>query len=518
MKELKILATSDIHGFLVPWDFSKNRTFSGGLSRISTYLKNYDRENSILVDNGDMLQGNLLGMFNREEVHPGIVALNTMGYEVFNLGNHEFNIDTKLLKKITDNFNGATLMANIYHNGKRFFKPYTIIEKNGIKVGFIGINIPLIVEFEKLSGNLDGFEITDPAEELDRCIEELRGKTDALVGLFHMGLEDENSVKNSGILSISKNSKHFSLLDVIISGHVHSAMDSYNIGDVLVTCPGKYAECLLEIDLKFTGEGLDKSAHIIRMTEEIDGDKVLENAISRYKNALVKYSEEKVGYSICRETEMSVQLYESPIHRFLTEVMLYYSGADVVSFQIDQDESMMPRGVVRRHTIMNNYSYSGGEITNYRITGYQLKSYMEWSAEYFSFYDEARNLVILNKQRSNRKYSTNDFFGNILYEISIKNPPGSRVVFIKYLDGGPVKENDILTIGMNSYRMNKLITELPSFKENPPEEISTTAYIDSNGFERGTIQELCEKYFSLLPNRTWIDNEKIHWKIIELRN
>ncbi len=515
MKEIKILATSDIHGFLIPWDFSKNRSISRGMSKLSTLLKNYNREKTILVDNGDMLQGNLLDLFNLDTPHPGTIVLNSMGYSVFNLGNHEFNISTPRLKNIMENFKGATLMANIYKDGSRFFSPYSILTREGIKIAFIGLNIPLITEFERVSGNLEGFVVTDPAEELDRCLMEI-GDVDVVVGLFHMGMENENSVKNSGILDISKNSKYFNKLDIVIGGHVHKIQNT-NIDNTLVTFPGKYARGFTEITLKFMEDKLvEKSAEFIEVGEEVLSDVEIENKLKFYRDRLLEYSEKIVGYSRCKESNKYVQTYESPLHRFLTEVMLHYSGADIVSFQIDRDDAYMPNGTVYRHNIMNNYSYSGGEISNYTITGAQLKDYMEWACGYFSGFDNIKNTVILNPARANRKYSTNDFFGNILYKVSLKNPVGSRIISLSYLNGENIKDTDTLIIGMNSYRMNKLIVELESFKKNPPVQISTTAHVDSRGFERGTIQELCEKYLLQLPNKTWVDKEKVHWEIAEL--
>src|SRR5690606_11906858 len=93
--ELQILATSDLHGRFLPYDYALNQPdYSGSLAQVATIireLKSENPSNTILIDNGDTIQENLSHIFLDDAIHPMIFALNEMNYDVFVLGNHEFN-------------------------------------------------------------------------------------------------------------------------------------------------------------------------------------------------------------------------------------------------------------------------------------------------------------------------------------------------------------------------------------------------------------------------------------------
>lgn len=98
-----------------------------------------------------------------------------------------------------------------------------------------------------------------------------------------------------------------------------------------------------------------------------------------------------------------------------------------------------------------------GEITVYKVTGKDLKDYMEWAAGYFNSSRPGDVTVSFDKTRRASKYSTNDFFGGVKYEIDLTKPYGSRITNLRSIrTNKPIKTNDVMTLGMNAYRMEAL--------------------------------------------------------------
>ncbi|MDF2839964.1 MAG: yfkN, partial [Clostridia bacterium] len=151
-KTVTILGTSDMHGRIFPWEYATNTPDDdAGYALIQNLVKQEkaNNPNVILVDNGDTLQDNMAEIFNNDPVHPMINVMNYMGYDVWNLGNHEFNFGMDFLNKNIAAFNGATLAANIYkEDGSRFVNGYKIIEKDGVRVAIVGLIAPHVPTWE----------------------------------------------------------------------------------------------------------------------------------------------------------------------------------------------------------------------------------------------------------------------------------------------------------------------------------------------------------------------------------
>jgi hypothetical protein len=143
---LRIMETTDIHVHVFPYDYyATSRTTRWALPappRSSTIRA--EAGNSLLVDNGDFLQGNPMGDYmayqhgmKEGDVHPVIKAMNVLGYEAGTLGNHEFNYGLDYMFKVLAGANFPYVCANLTKgqlaanpkDDTLFFKPYTIVEK-----------------------------------------------------------------------------------------------------------------------------------------------------------------------------------------------------------------------------------------------------------------------------------------------------------------------------------------------------------------------------------------------------
>ena len=143
---LRILSTTDLHVHVHPYDYYADKPIDTvGLSRTATIINEVRAEstNSILVDNGDFLQGNPMGDYiayergmKEGDMHPVIQAMNVLGYDCGTLGNHEFNYGVEFMDKVISGANFPVVSSNFANKlgaGGRddnlFLKPYTILDK-----------------------------------------------------------------------------------------------------------------------------------------------------------------------------------------------------------------------------------------------------------------------------------------------------------------------------------------------------------------------------------------------------
>ena len=113
--QIQILATSDIHGKFVPFDYALNApSTSGSLAQIASQVNKIRTDNTILIDCGDAIHGNMSELFLKDSVHPMIQCFNAMNYDVWVTGNHEFNFGVDTLQNVASKFTGAFLCGNVY--------------------------------------------------------------------------------------------------------------------------------------------------------------------------------------------------------------------------------------------------------------------------------------------------------------------------------------------------------------------------------------------------------------------
>ncbi|KFM98576.1 bifunctional metallophosphatase/5'-nucleotidase [Bacillus clarus] len=529
---ITLLGTADIHGRFMPWDYALDgANMNGSLTQLHTVIKKVRQENpnTILLDAGDTIQGNSVELFNDQPQSPMMVAMNTMGYDAWAFGNHEFNFGLDILKKVSSQYKGKMLAGNIYkENGERFLPAYTIVEKDGIKIGIVGMNTPMISEFEKGTDHLAGLVVKNPVEETRKAIQELKGKVDAMVGVMHMGLENENGIPGTGVQDIANACPE---LSAIFAGHMHKLVKKEVVNGVLITEPDKYGTHISRIDLTFTKQNgkvvlKDKTATAISV-KNVDGttvlsDSALETTLTPFheyarKDANVVVAQLK-GKNLVPENEIkdipSVQVQETPLSDFFHEVMLYYSKADVVAHQIDNDYARLDIGPIKKKDIAYNYQYALGEITVYKVTGKDLKDYMEWAAGYFNSSRNGDVTVSFDKTRRASKYSTNDFFGGVKYEIDLTKPYGSRIKNLRSIrTNKPIKLNDGMTLGMNAYRMEALQAKGGALEGRKFEQVWSSKQENAFGETGGTIRNLAITYLKDVKKGVYTPKIMHNWEI-----
>ena len=530
---IKLLGTSDIHGRVVPWSYGADvEDKSGSYAQIATYVKDVRKNNKnvVLVEVGDAIQDNQVDVFAKDKKyykdHPIPKVLNEMKYDVFVFGNHEFNFGMKALDEILKDIKAKKLTANFYHkkNDKRYIDATTIIEKDGVKLGIIGLSTPMSAKFEEDTGNLKDMKFTSPTEEARTQVEKLKAKgVDAIIVIAHMGIENENKIPDTGMRDVIN---AVDGIDVVIAGHMHKDVPSETIKNTLITEPHRYGTVVSEVDLTFDIND-KKEVKLVKKesktvpVKELEADKKIAEIYKPYHEKLRELNNVVIGQTenemVPQETKHGVSAAfsrDTGLSSFINDVEQHYSGADVVTFSFDHQKARMNKGDIKKKDIIFNYRYAGGDVTVYEMTGKQLKEYMEWSANYFDTIQPGDTEYRYNAERKKSKYVTYDIFGGVNYKIDLRNPQGSKIVGLTLADGKPVTDDMKLKVGMNSYRFAQLNGKggIWEGQQIPVLWESKVAM----GREKGTIQNMMIDYITNVKKGKIDGLSHNRWEIIGL--
>lgn len=242
---LRLLETTDLHVAVFAYDYfadAPNDTM--GLARTASIIEAIRAEagNAMLVDNGDLIQGNPMGDYyayerglQQGDIHPIVAAMNTLGYEAATLGNHEFNYGLDYLHRALEGADFPFVSANVVRgtlaadalSDDTYIAPYTIIEKElvdgaggkrTVKVGFIGFCPPQILTWD--AAHLTGkVEVRDIVETAKAYVPRMREEgADIIVALSHSGIaEDQGHGAENASLQLAA----VEGIDVVLTGHHH---------------------------------------------------------------------------------------------------------------------------------------------------------------------------------------------------------------------------------------------------------------------------------------------------------
>ncbi|ACS84626.1 bifunctional 2',3'-cyclic-nucleotide 2'-phosphodiesterase/3'-nucleotidase [Musicola paradisiaca] len=242
--DLRVLETTDLHSNMMDFDYYKDSaTDKFGLVRTASLIHAARQQvvNSVLVDNGDIIQGSPLGDYmaakglQKGEVHPVYLAMNTLDYTVGNLGNHEFNYGLDYLQNALAGAHFPYVNANVLNakTQKPLFMPYLIKptevrDRDGkthkLRIGYIGFVPPQIMVWDKanLSGKVTVADITATAK---KWIPEMRQKgADVVIAIPHSGLSAEpyRAMAENSVYYLSQ----IPGIDAILFGHAHAVFPS----------------------------------------------------------------------------------------------------------------------------------------------------------------------------------------------------------------------------------------------------------------------------------------------------
>jgi 2',3'-cyclic-nucleotide 2'-phosphodiesterase/3'-nucleotidase len=279
--EIRIIETTDLHSNVVDYDYYKSKPTSKiGLARTATLIKQARTEavNSVLVDNGDLIQGSPMGDYiaarglKKGQIHPVYQAMNTLGYDAANIGNHEFNYGLEFLEQVISGANFDYINANIIDlkTSKPYFTPYKITtyefkdlegKSHNINIGYIGFVPPQILLWDKI--NLQGkVRVQDIKESAELWVPIMKAAgADLIIAIPHSGISSEpyKIMAEDSVYYLSQVPD----INAITFGHSHGIFPGKDfsnltgidnqlgtVNDVAAVMPGRWGSHLGLIDLK----------------------------------------------------------------------------------------------------------------------------------------------------------------------------------------------------------------------------------------------------------------------------
>ncbi|SFQ41336.1 2',3'-cyclic-nucleotide 2'-phosphodiesterase / 3'-nucleotidase [Lachnospiraceae bacterium XBB1006] len=510
-KTIQILQTSDLHGKFVPFKYATyTEDNSGSLAQLATIIKERRNDNTVLVDGGDSVQDNSAQLFLEDKTHPILKGLNLLNYDYWTFGNHEFNFGMSTLAKIKKQFKGTVLGGNVYDkDGKtRFGKLYDIVEKDGVKIAIIGVVTPNITRWD--ATNLKGYKVTSPIDEVKAAIAEVKGKVDLIVVSAHMDEKNEYEVAGSGVEDLVKACPE---IDVCLAAHGHQVLNK-TIGNTLVTENQNMGQTLTDIDitLKKNAEGkyevVSKEAETVS-AKGVEADKEMCDALASYDKRAKEDALSEIG-QLCGGDLAPVneipgitqaQLQETAMINLINKVQMHYTGAEIGAAALFDVNSNIKEGKILKKDASLIYKYDN-TLYKLKITGKQLKQYMEWSASYYNTVKE--NDLTVSYDENIRAYLY-DMFSGVNYEINLSKEVGNRIENLTLANGKPVKDNASYILAVNNYRANsQLLSYGDVYKKENGDTLPKLLELDVTPDGSTTaVRDLIVKYI----------NDELHGKV-----
>jgi 2',3'-cyclic-nucleotide 2'-phosphodiesterase/3'-nucleotidase len=476
---IALLATTDLHGNMLPYDYFTARPATRGLAKIATLIRaaRAENPNTLLIDCGDTIQGTPLEAVYQHAVEwpvpsrhdPMMLAMNAIGYDVMVVGNHEFNFGLKNMAMARSDARFPWISANIHGSPGdslrafapgQAFDPYFLKTIGGVKVAVVGVTTPLIPDWDA-EEHYRGYQFEDGVEAVRRVVAELREREhpDVVIVAAHAGL-DRNPNKESSATGDSRENMVYQIatdvkgIDAIVFGHTHDQVASLRVRDVLLMQPKNWGVSLGRMDfvLENRKEGgwkiVSKTSRLIPVTAETAADPKVVEIAKPYHEQAEAYLSNRVAESPVSLNARLARVEDTAIIDAVQQVQLYYSKADVSFASSFNARASMPKGPVTVRQIAALYVYEN-QLYTIEGTGKMVREALENAARYFkSCTGDCSQGPLINSEVFGYNY---DMAEGVDYDIDLTQPPGNRIRNLRW-HGQPLADAQPLRIAMNNYR------------------------------------------------------------------
>lgn len=464
--EIVALGTTDVHGRLVPWDYYTQAPEGRGLAKVATLVDSIRaaEPNVVLVDSGDLLQGNPLdyyyGLVERADVHPVVRAMNALEYDASALGNHEFNYGLEALHDALKDADFLFLAANVFHAGtdSLVWPAYTVVERSGVRVGILGLITPGVTIWDRR--HVEGvYDFRDIVESAEKVWDDLEDESDVQIIAIHSGMGPGSSyAASTGVPEENAGQRlaeELPDIDVVFLGHSHLDVPSETINGVLFTQAGKWAEALavarLTLERRTDGWSVvDKRAHTIS-TADVPAFPAFLDVLRPYHDTVVSFVADTIGWTNETWSTAPARFVDTPIIDLIQRVQREITGADLSAASAFTNNTRIGPGPITVADAAGLYIYDN-TLKAIEITGAQLRDYLEYSARFFHQVDADGHPIgdddLVVDSIPGYNY---DMVDGVEYVIDVSQPAGSRIRDLTY-EGAPVEDDHTFTMAINNYR------------------------------------------------------------------
>jgi 2',3'-cyclic-nucleotide 2'-phosphodiesterase/3'-nucleotidase len=471
--KITLLATTDLHGNLLPYDYYTAQPAARGLAKIATLIRaaRAENPNNLLIDCGDTIQGTALEAVYQEYVQNGrlppnlaftgaplehdpmMLAMNAAGYDAMVVGNHEFNFGLKNLTKARSEARFPWISSNIGTapgSAVQPFAPYFIKTVAGVKIAVVGVTTPMIPSWEA-EEHYRGYRFEPGVEAVRRTISELREREhpDIVLVAAHAGLDGD--AKENMVRQIATEVPG---IDAIVFGHTHQQLASLQLGNILLMQPKNWGISLGQMDFvlqsKETGgwKIVSKSSRLVPVTRDTVADDQVLAIAKPYHELAERYLSTAVADAPVSLDSRLARVEDSALIDAIQEVQLAYSKADVSFASSFNARVSVPHGPVTIRQIAALYLYEN-QLYVIEGNGKMVRDALENSARYYNTCPgDCSHGPLINPAVIGYNY---DMAQGVDYEIDLTQPAGNRIRNLRW-HGKPLDDTQPLRIAVNNYR------------------------------------------------------------------
>ncbi|MGG5309729.1 bifunctional metallophosphatase/5'-nucleotidase [Enterococcus sp. DIV1304_2] len=466
--EVTILATSDMHGYVLPTNYANDLEQPFGVAKVAGKVKELREAASgpvFMIENGDFIQGSPLSYFVAKQPEYSVSTLtkllNGMNYDVGVLGNHEFNYGWSYLNEAIQSYDFPIVVANMLRKNQQesVLPPYQIIEKQGIKVAVLGLVTQYIPNWENPE-TIKDLHFVSAVETAKKYVPLLRELADLVVVAYHGGFEKDLTTNEPTEAMTGENEGSQLLqevpgIDALVTGHQHREIAEV-VNGVPVIQPGYRGAFVGAIKLTVKKQDnkfiiLDHSCKLYP-TKEASPDPIVLEQVAPVSKALDVWLDQPVGEVLgdLRIIDpMAARVNEHPYIELINRIQMDATGAEISGTALFNNEvTGFPQSVSMRH-ILTNYIYPN-TLAVVRVTGQELKAALEQTAGYLTATDEG---ITFDQKYIQPKpqYYNYDMYEGINYTIDLNQPIGHRVTRFEK-EGEPIPLDKSLEVVINQYR------------------------------------------------------------------
>ena len=473
---IRLIETSDVHGAFFPYDFTERRPMQGTMARVSSYVKRQRKsfgDHVILLENGDILQGQPTCYYTNfvKTDEPNIAAevVNYLKYDAQNFGNHDVETGHAVYDKWVKEVKCPVLGANIIDakTNKNYVKPYTIIEREGVRIAILGMLTPAIPNWlhESLWTGLRFDEMLQSARKWIKVLKE-QEKADVIVGLFHSGWEGGIVTPTYEEDVAKKMAETVEGFDVIFFGHDHTERNT-TINGTLCLDPSCNAVKVAQATIQLKVEGgkwkvISKKGEVV----DITGETIDQQYMAHFQpkiDAIRQFVERQLGTFVNPMRSRDAFFGSATFTDLIHQLQLDYSHADFSFTAPLTFDSDINAGPIYMSDMFKLYRFEN-KIYVLNMTGEEVRKHLEMS------YDQWTNtmqtpddhIMLLapkqpgdNQREGFKNYTFNfDSAAGIDYVVDVTKPNGQKVHILQLSDGRPFDEKAWYKVAMNSYRGN----------------------------------------------------------------
>lgn len=487
--DLVLLYTTDIHGACLHYDIRNNCPAVTSLANVSTYVKQQRQQHPdavMLFDTGDFLQGQpSMYYYNYvDTLSPHIVPLvdNYLGYDAIGVGNHDIETGEDVYHgRLPQQFQMPWLCANAIdtRTGQPMFQPYSILERQGIRVAILGMITPNIGAWlpKQLWPHLEFQDMVECAQQWVPIIQQ-REHPDLLIGLFHSGTDytiggsdfDTHCNENGAIPAATK----VPGFDIILCGHDHNTalQDIINCeGDTVKVLDAQTQARLVgraDIHLAYDAKSGRYQKHIFTSMidmHEVEPDADFCQQFQFAVDSVNAYVDRPMG-QLTRSLYGEPSLFGPSVFMdFIHDVQLWATKADISLASVLAPHDTVPAGQITMRQLFTLYKYEN-QLFTLSMTGAEVQRFLEFGFDrQFNVMTSADDHLLAFRVNADGTISRNVYgplyvtptfnftsAAGIRYVLDVSKPRGQRLTILSMSDGTPFSLEQNYTVAINSYQ------------------------------------------------------------------